>query len=212
LLWIPLWLRAGSRSEQQKGNIRAAPDFSLLGDARLWTFMAANALSMVLYSFWTNWTTLYLVDAAGLSLVRAAWFAWIPPLFAAFGGLAGGWLSMRWMRAGIEALAARRRACGVCAAAALSTAAIPLLSSPWWTTAGISLSLFCVAAFSVNMYTMPLDAFAGARAAFTVSLLVSSYGFMQATVSPAFGAVIDRYGYSPVVVVCAFTPIAAGAC
>ncbi len=59
------------------------------------------------------------------------------------------------------------------------------------------------------MYTLPLDAFGGARAAFAVSMLVSSYGFMQALVSPAFGAAIDRYGYAPVVVTSAFTPLAA---
>lgn len=209
LLWIPAWLRVGAGGEQQKSNNRAAADFALLREPRLWGFIAANALSMVLYSLWTNWTTLYLVDAAGLTLVEAAWFAWIPPLFAALGGLAGGWLSLHLIRAGIEALAARRRACGMCAAAALATVAIPLLPSAWWAAAGISLSLFSVAAFSVNMYTMPLDAFGGKRAAFAVSLLVSSYGLMQAIVSPAFGAAIDRWSYAPVVYACAFTPLAA---
>jgi ACS family hexuronate transporter-like MFS transporter len=209
LIWIPVWLRIAAAPAPPSMRPAAASGLVLLGDKRLWGFVAANALSMVLYSLWTNWTTLYLVDARGLTLVQAAWFAWIPPLFASMGGLAGGWLSMRWMAGGMNALPARRRACGACAVAALATAAIPLLSSPWWAAAGISLSFFFVSGFSVNMYTMPLDAYGGERAAFAVSLLVCSYGLMQALVSPAFGAVIDRYGYSPVIVACASTPLAA---
>ena len=42
-----------------------------------------------------------------------------------------------------------------------------------------SLSILAASAFSVNLYTMPLDVYTGARAAFAVSLLVSAYGAMQ---------------------------------
>ena len=83
----------------------------ILRDRRLWGFALANALSMVPYSLWTNWTTLHLVDVNHLSFVRAAWFAWLPPLFGALGGLAGGALSFRWMNAGRDAVAARTRVC-----------------------------------------------------------------------------------------------------
>ena len=62
----------------------------LLKDRRLWIFVFANALSMTGYSLWTNWTTLYLVDVTHLSISQAAWFAWIPPVFAAAGGFVGG--------------------------------------------------------------------------------------------------------------------------
>jgi MFS family permease len=61
----------------------------------------------------------------------------------------------------------------------------------------------------VNMYTMPLDAFGGHRAAFAVSILVGSYGLIQAIVSPIFGKVIDLYGYAPLAVLAAATPFAA---
>ncbi len=53
---------------------------------------------------------------------------------------------------------------------------------------------------------MPLDAFGGARAAFSVSLLTGAYGAMQAVVSPLIGAMIDRYGYAPVFVIVAVCP------
>ena len=59
------------------------------------------------------------------------------------------------------------------------------------------------------MYTLPLDVFGGARAAFAVSMLVASYGAVQAVISPLFGRLIDRYGYAPVTTIAALTPLAA---
>jgi ACS family hexuronate transporter-like MFS transporter len=209
LAWIPLWnwaaRRAGPGGSAETGQ-RACS--TVLRDHRLWAFVAANALSMIGYSLWTNWTTLYLV-AHGLTLVQAAWYAWIPPFAALLGGFAGGWGSLRFIERGVAPVAARFRVCLGAAVVALATAAIPAAPTPAWASAGISLSIFAVAAFSVNMYTLPLDAFGGARAAFAVSLLVASYGGVQALISPVFGKVIDLYGYAPLTTVASLAPLAA---
>lgn len=205
-LWIPLWLAVGRGAPVERS---AGIATELLRNRRLWAFVAANALSMTGYSLWTNWTTLYLVDAAGLTLAEAAWWAWIPPVFATAGGFVGGWLSLRAMKGGVPAIAARLRVCFFAALASLATLAIPLLPGPAAACAGISWSLLAVAAFSVNMYTLPLDAFGGARAGFAVSMLVAGYGAIQALISPAFGRLIDQYGYAPACAIAAFTPLAA---
>jgi ACS family hexuronate transporter-like MFS transporter len=206
-LWIPLWLAAARGSPAAERSLAAATE--LLRDRRLWVFVCANALSMTGYSLWTNWTTLYLVDVTGLSMAEAARYAWIPPVFAALGGAAGGWLSLRWMRAGVRGIPARLRVCRASAVASLLTAAVPFLPGPAAASAGISWSILAVAAFSVNMYTLPLDAFGGARAAFAVSMLVAGYGAIQAVVSPAFGGLIDSYGYAPACAIAAVAPLAA---
>jgi ACS family hexuronate transporter-like MFS transporter len=210
LVWIPLWNWAARRTrppDSAEISRKACP--SALRDRRLWAFVAANALSMIGYSLWTNWTTLYLVEVHGLTLVQAAWYAWIPPLAAMLGGFAGGWLSLRFMQRGLAAVAARFRVCLAASVVALATAGIPAAPTPAWASAGISLSIFAVAAFSVNMYTLPLDIFGGARAAFAVSLLVASYGGVQALISPAFGKVIDLYGYAPLAITASLAPLAA---
>ena len=106
-------------------------------------------------------------------------------------------------------MAARFRVCVAASVISLATAAVPLAPNAAWASAGISLSICAVSAFSVNMYTLPLDAFGGARAAFAVSILVASYGGVQAIVSPAFGKIIDLYGYAPLTMVAAFMPLAA---
>jgi ACS family hexuronate transporter-like MFS transporter len=210
LAWIPVWNWAARRAGTAPlPKVELGAGAGMLRDRRLWAFVAANALSMVGYSLWTNWTTLYLVEVQHLTLVEAAWYAWIPPLAAMAGGLAGGWLSLRFVERGVAAIAARFRVCLAASVVALATAAIPAAPTAAWGSAGIALSLFAVAAFSVNMYTLPLDAFGGARAAFAVSILVASYGAVQALISPAFGKVIDLYGYAPVAAVAALTPLAA---
>jgi MFS transporter, ACS family, hexuronate transporter len=205
-LWIPLWRAVGDPGNPAAPN---ALGVNVLRDRRLWVFALANALSMVPYSLWTNWTTLHLVDVNRLSFVRAAWFAWLPPLFGALGGVAGGALSFRWMNAGMSALAARTRVCLLAAIACLITAVIPWAPTASLAVAGISVSFFSVAAFSVNMYSMPLDVFPAEHAAFAISLLVSAYGAMQAVTSPVLGAVVDRYGYTPVCIAASITPLAA---
>jgi len=212
LLWIPLWHWTSRRTTPAPPPKPAGAEVtSLLRDRRLWAFVLANALSMVGYSLWTNWTTLYLVDVHRLTVAQAAWYAWIPPLAATLGGLAGGWLSLRMIRHGTPPARGRFRVCAMASVLALVTAAVPSAPTAAWAAAGISLGIFAVAAFSVNMYTLPLDVFPGAHAAFAVSCLVASYGAVQVVVSPAFGRLIDLYGYSPVTAIAAVMPLAASA-
>jgi ACS family hexuronate transporter-like MFS transporter len=207
LFWIPLWVAVAGRGPSMERPARF--EAGLLRDPRLWAFVAANAISMTGYSLWTNWTTLYLVNTAGLTLAQAAWYAWIPPVFATAGGVVGGSLSLRAMRRGSDAVPARLRVCLLSAAASLATAAIPFLPGAAAACAGISWSIFAVAAFSVNMYSLPLDVFGGGQAAFAVSMLVAGYGAIQTVVSPAFGGLIDHYGYAPACAIAALAPLAA---
>jgi ACS family hexuronate transporter-like MFS transporter len=208
LLWIPLW-NAVARKSRPRRVEPVARSLDIIRDRRMWGFVAANALSMITYSLWSNWTTLYLVEVNHLTLVEAAWFAWLPPLGAMIGGFAGGWISFRWVRSGMEPLAARAKVCLICAVAGLSALLIPLAPGAAWAAAGISVSILAVSAFSVNLYTMPLDVYDAGRAAFAVSLLVSAYGGMQAIVSPLLGAIIDQFGYAPVCAIASVTSLAA---
>ena len=209
LLWIPVWNWVARHSPPAPKSSLGIGQRELLRDRRLWAFVAANGLSMVGYSLWSNWTTQYLVDVHRLTVQEAAWYAWIPPLIAMFGGFAGGWFSLRLMDGGMPAPTARFRVCFAAALLSLATAAIPQAPTAAWASAGISLSVFAVSAFSVNTYTLPLDTFGGARAAFAVSMLVASYGAIQLVISPLFGAIIDHHGYAPVTAIAAVTPLAA---
>jgi len=213
LLWIPAWNLAARHASAPTDS--AAPRAALgdatevLRDRRLWAFVAANGLAMVGYSLWTNWTTQYLVDVHRLTLTAAARWALMPAAAALAGGVAGGWASLRLVNRGVPAMTARFRVCVGAAVLSLVNAAIPTAGSPAWSAAAISVATFAVAAMSVNVYTLPLDAFGHLHAAFAVSILVASYGALQFVISPLFGAVIDHHGYAPVATLAAVTPLAA---
>jgi MFS transporter, ACS family, aldohexuronate transporter len=212
LVWIPVWnitSRWAGPGAADDAPWASRGARGILRSPRLWALVVANALNMSLYSLWTNWTTLYLVETQHLTLVEAAWYAWIPPLVALGGGFGGGWLSLRLMRAGLPAVDARTRVCLIGALLALLTMLLPLAPNAPWAAAGISLSLLAVSAVSVNVYTIPLDTYGGAHAAFAVSMLVASYGGVQALISPAIGALVDARGYAPVCVAGSLLPLAA---
>jgi len=204
LLWIPLWRAVG----EEPAPIPPA-GIAPHRDRRLWAFVVANALNAILYSLWTNWTTKYLATVFHLDLATANGYAWIPPVFAMAGGFGCGWASLVLVRRGTPTATARYRVCLACGGLALATAAMPLAASPAWAAAGISISICAVAGFSVNLYALPLDTFGASRAAFAVSMLVASYGAVQALISGAIGWTRDHYGYTPLTIAAAFTPLLA---
>ena len=208
--WVPLWLLTTRHIPTREPAGRATSAPALWRDWRLWALAAANILMMTVYSLWMNWTTVFLVSAHGLDPAAAnRRFAWVPPVFASLGGLAGGWLSMRWASRGVGLYSARLRACAVGAVLLTSTALVPVVRGALPATALISLSFFAAVAMSANIYAMPLDLFGSGRAAFAVSVLTASYGLMQTVVSPLFGRSIDAYGFGPVCGVCGVLPLLA---
>jgi ACS family hexuronate transporter-like MFS transporter len=211
LLWIPLWL-ATSRlippSADYRGPSPGVHSESLLRDPQLWALVIANGLSMTIYSLWTNWSPTYLVQL-GLKPQQAANYSWIIPLCGYAGGFIGGSLSWRFIRQGQDPVQARKRVCYWAAIACLATAVIPFFHSPAMATAGMSFSFFSVAAWSTNLYTLPVDIYGAARAGFAVSGLVCAFGVMQATVSKPLGFMIEHYGFMPVCLLFAGLPLIA---
>jgi ACS family hexuronate transporter-like MFS transporter len=207
--WIPLWWVTARRVPVPAPPAESGPATMPARDWRLWALAVANILMMTVYSLWMNWTTVFLVSTHGLTLAEAnRQFAWVPPVFASLGGLFGGWLSMRWAKAGSGLYAARLRVCVVSAVLLTSTALVPLAPGAGLATALISVSFFMAVAMSANIYAMPLDLFGAGRGAFAVSVLTASYGLMQTVVSPLFGRMIDRYGFGPVCGVVGVLPLA----
>jgi len=211
-VWIPLWLVCARRIPPAAARETSAPKSAggVLSDRRLWGMILATILYMTLYSLWSNWTTVYLVDAQGMTQQAAnRTLAWVPPVFANLGGLFGGWLALRWIRGGMSVIRARMSVSRWSALLLLATAAIPFMPTTGLATALICLSFFWVTAMSVNVYAMPLDIFGAERAALAVSTLTGAYGLMQTFLSPAIGSAIDHYGFAPVCVVGSLLPLAA---
>lgn len=209
-LWIPVWLYTANRVPHAKvdSDPPKLPVREVLRDRRFLALIGANVLAMTVYSLWTNWTTWFLVTGYGLTQARAnLGYAWIPPIFATLGGLFGGWLAQRLIRAGGELIPTRIRISIFAAVFVLPTAFAPVAGSPAFATAIVCLSLFATTCLSVNYYSIPLDLFGAGRAAFAVSFLTGVYGLMQVFLSPQIGRWSDTVGWQPVCVAVATLPL-----
>jgi ACS family hexuronate transporter-like MFS transporter len=208
--WIPVWIavRRGVRPWAVVAPQSRVDPFGLLRDRRLIALVVANVLWMGIYTLWSNWTTLYLVQSWKLSVSQAASYAWFPPLASTLGGFAGGWISQRAIRRGVPNVRARVLGCFISAIGCLVTVLTPLTPSPLWATLAIAASYFWATAGSVNLYTIPLDIWGGERAGTAISALVFAYGLLQTAISPVIGSLVDHVGYTPVCWFVALPPLA----
>ncbi|MGI8962528.1 MAG: MFS transporter [Bryobacteraceae bacterium] len=213
-LWIPVWLAVSRSVPPQHGSSECEPadsrgrqGFSLLRDRSLIRVVAANVLWMGSYSLWSNWTTLYLTRVHHLTLQRSASYVWIPPLISNLGGFFGGWMSLRWIRSGVEAVAARRKAIWVSALGAVVTLLLPFAPDARWATTIISVSFFFALAGSVNIYAIPIDLYGAAHAGLAISALTCAYGILQTVISPIIGYLSDNNLYTQVIWLVALPPI-----
>ncbi len=208
--WIPVWIavRRSVRPWAVVAPQRQVDPFRLLKDRRLVLLIVANILWMGIYTLWSNWTTLFLVQSYRLTTEQAASYAWFPPLASTLGGFAGGWISQRAIGRGAANVEARILGCLISAIGCLVTVLTPLAPSPLWATAAISASYFWATAGSVNLYTIPLDIWGGERAGTAISALVFAYGLLQTGISPVIGNLVDRVGYAPVCWLVALPPLA----
>lgn len=214
LAWIPVWLGTsrlipapfGQAGASSHGRARA-----MIRDPRLWAMVGANMLGMTVYSLWTNWVPRYLERMHHLAPADVAGYAGWVPIAGYFGAFLGGSLSWRLIRRGWTPVESRKRVCLAAASVVVLTALIPLSPGPLWATLGMSASFFWIAAWSTNLYTLPVDLYGAEGAAFGVSALVFAFGAMQTIVSRPLGAIIEKDGFVPVCLVCAFLPLAAQA-
>lgn len=219
LLWIPLWWftsraipgHAGTSNGGAAGHAASPLAIrDILRDRRFWGIIAANILSMILYSFWTSWTTLYFVQAHHMPQALAnTRYALAPPVFATLGGLTGGAIVFRLMNRGVTVFRARMAVCWMAGIAVLGTAALPLVSSAAAATVLICASFFAVVAMSANVYAMPIDLYGAGRAGFGVATLTAAFGLMQAVTSPLIGRAVDHSGFGPVCVTLSVFPLLA---
>ena len=209
-LWIPLWLFTAKRIPARPVENRSVTThaWDVIRDRQIWGLALANLFVMMLYSLWSNWTTLYFVEERHLTVDQANRdFAWIPPVFATAGGFFGGVVTYRWIRAGMDVIRARMRICWISAVILLATAAVPLMPHPALAATAISLSFFWTLAISTNVYAMPIDLFGPAHAGLGVAALTCSFGLMTAFLSPWIGSVVDRVGFAPLCVVLSAMPL-----
>lgn len=139
----------------------------LLGFKKTWGIILSRFFIDPVWWLFVTWLPTFLKDAFAFDLQQIGAFAWIPYLFAAAGGLGGGYYSSLLIRKGMNAVKARNRAILVGSIIMLlSLGLIAVLLHDFKDIAALAIGLISITLFGFqfvinNIQTLPSDYFQG---------------------------------------------------
>jgi MFS transporter, ACS family, hexuronate transporter len=170
--WITKEEQAHILSDQTKSTavspeLKAYKWKELLQFKRTWSIILSRLFIDPVWWLFVTWLPTFLKEQFQFDIKQVGAFAWVPYLFAAIGGLLGGFYSSWLIRKGKDAAAARRSAILIgCVIMLLSLVAIvfvlqSLKSEPTLAIGLISTTLFGFQFLINNLQTLPSDYFHG---------------------------------------------------
>ncbi len=213
-IWLVPWLRwywtperhprltdeervlvAEGRGSTARGKLRW---LGLFAWRQTWALLLARFLSDPVWWFYVFWFPKYLSEAHGFGIVAVGLTAWVPFLAADIGALAGGWLSGRLVRRGVDPVSARKWVMLPAAAAMPLSLAVPARESSVAAVGLVCCLTLAHMAWKSNLMTLTNDIYPTAvvgSAAGIVGLGSSLGGFVFAGIT---GAVVERHSYGAV--------------
>lgn len=139
----------------------------LLGFRNTWAIISSRFFIDPVWWMFVTWLPFFLKENFGFDIKQVGAFAWVPYLFAALGGLSGGFYSSWQIRKGVSAVKARKNAITIGSVIMLlSLGSIvyyldQLKDQPSVAIALISVTLFGFQFLINNLQTLPGDYFNG---------------------------------------------------
>ena len=228
LVWVVFWLvmyRSPAEhprvapSElayiEQDPDVRvgSVPWGKLLTYPGAWVFIVGAVLTNPAWWFYNNWVPSFLNAKFHVTLLAVGLPLVVIYLLTDVGSVAGGWLSSRLIRGGMDVFLARKLTLLVCAACTLPVFLVPQMDSMWAAVVLIGIAMAAHQGFSANLFTlvsdtMPRAAVAGAGGQ------GGGVSAVAGAVSPAvIGRVLDATGgnYTLVFFACASVYVVATA-
>jgi ACS family hexuronate transporter-like MFS transporter len=147
------------------GTICSTPE--LMRKSKTWSIVGARFFIDPVWWMFVTWLPFFLKEKFSFDIKQIGAFAWVPYLFAALGGLAGGFFSSWLIKGGMHAVQARKRAIligGILMMVSLAIIAWKLDDISDDSTliiALISTTLFGFQFLINNLQTLPADYFHG---------------------------------------------------
>ncbi len=139
----------------------------LLGFKNTWGIISSRFFIDPIWWMFVTWLPTFLKEQFAFDIKQVGAFAWVPYLFAAIGGLLGGFYSSSLIKKGMSADKARKKAIAIGSVLMLlSLAAIAFYMDQLKEHIGITLALISTALFGFqflinNLQTLPSDYFNG---------------------------------------------------
>jgi MFS transporter, ACS family, hexuronate transporter len=219
MVWVPLWFLIYKEPRKhpkvtaaELAHIEQDPAdpvgkvgwLKLLTVRETWAFAIGKFLIDPIWWFFLFWLPGFLGDRYGLDLLTFG-----PPLVAIYllsdvGSVGGGWLSSRFMKAGMSLNKARKLTMLICALAVLPVAFAAMADNVWVAVLIIGVATAAHQGFSANLYALPGDVFPRSAVGSVIGIGGMIGGFGGMAMAKYAGFVLDKIGsYTPIFVVAA---------
>ena len=201
LLWIPLWLwfyRERSSNVKVGNAAGAANTREVLRRSSTWRLLIARSLTDPVWYFFLFWFPKYLHSARGLPMTQLAKIGWIVYLGAGVGTIAGGLLSRRLIRSGMQVGLAYRY---TMMAAAVLVPMSPLAALvPHYALSVLIASIVALAhmAWLVTLTATVIELYPANQVGKAAGLIAMGSGFGGMVSSEIVGYFVTHGGYTPV--------------
>lgn len=165
-----------------------------------WGLLLARVISDPVWWFYLFWLPKYLTEQRGLSEQRMSYVVWIPYLISDIGSIAGGWYSGKLIARKLSTVAARKLVMLV--SVLLMPLGLLLLLQPSTALSLLLISLVLGAhsAWKTNLVTLTVDIFPRPVVATVHGIVATGGGIGGALFTSVAGVVIDKYSYTPLLV------------
>ncbi len=165
-----------------------------------WGLLLARIISDPVWWFYLFWLPKYLTEREGMTEQRMSYVVWIPYLIADVGSVAGGWYSGRLIAKKVGAVAARKSIM-IVTALMMPLGMLLVLRPPIPVAlAIISFVLGVHSAWKTNLVTLTVDIFPRPIVATIHGIVAMGGGIGGALFQSFAGQVIDKYSYTPLLV------------
>ncbi len=178
-----------------------------------WVYLVGAVLTNPAWWFYNNWVPSFLNSKFHVTLFAVGLPLVLIYLMTDVGSIAGGWVSSKLIKRGLDVFTARKIALLLCAACTLPVYFAPQVDSMWTAVLLIGLAMAAHQGFSANLFTLVSDTMPRNAVASAVGLGGGISSIAGAFSAAVIGRVLDATGnnYTVVFIVCAAVYVVATA-
>ncbi len=160
-----------------------------------WGLVLARFVGDGCFYFFAIWMPLYLQTERGMSILKTAFIAAIPFIFADLGALGGGWMGQRLIRKGWSVDRSRKTLIWVGCVGSLVAWPVATVDAAWLAVLLASLSVFFIQVKTASLFPLATDLFPARDVATVWGLSAAAGSFGAALFQLFVGALIESRGY-----------------
>jgi ACS family hexuronate transporter-like MFS transporter len=220
LIWVAFWL-VNYRSPDEHPRVAPSelayinqdpevatekvPWSKLLTYAGTWVYLAGGVLTNPAWWFYNNWVPSFLNSKFHVSLFAVGLPLVLIYLLTDVGSIAGGWVSRKLIKGGMDVFPARKITLLICASCTVPVFLAPQTDSMWIAVVLIGIAMAAHQGFSANLFTLVSDTMPRGAVGSTVGLAGGISAIAGAFSAAVIGRVLDATGnnYTVVFFACA---------